>query len=182
MSSKRCLSEDIPPYPNKKNRHRTLAMPVFWCRWRDLPGCGQSGGGEIAFATRKNSPPDCFLTRTLQVPASIQKTKGIIRMDDAFCLVPVAGLEPARYCYQWILSPPRLPIPTHRRLRSAAEAALRTSYIIAHSNENSNTHFEFFSKTEGRTFVRPSLPIHISWQKCRSDTAYEPDRRGLRCR
>ena len=30
-------------------------------------------------------------------------------------MVPVAGLEPARYCYQWILSPPRLPIPTHRR-------------------------------------------------------------------
>ena len=23
--------------------------------------------------------------------------------------VPAAGLEPARYCYQWILSPPRLP-------------------------------------------------------------------------
>ena len=31
-------------------------------------------------------------------------------------MVPVAGVEPARYCYQWILSPPRLPIPTHRLL------------------------------------------------------------------
>ena len=31
-------------------------------------------------------------------------------------LVPVAGVEPARVLAQRILSPPRLPIPTHRRL------------------------------------------------------------------
>ena len=30
-------------------------------------------------------------------------------------LVPEAGLEPARYRYQRILSPPRLPIPTYRQ-------------------------------------------------------------------
>ena len=29
-------------------------------------------------------------------------------------VVPVAGIEPARHCWQWILSPPRLPVPTHR--------------------------------------------------------------------
>ena len=29
-------------------------------------------------------------------------------------LVPMAGVEPARYCYQRILSPSRLPIPSHR--------------------------------------------------------------------
>ena len=28
--------------------------------------------------------------------------------------MPAAGVEPARYCYQQILSLPRLPIPTHR--------------------------------------------------------------------
>ena len=39
-------------------------------------------------------------------------------------LVPVAGLEPARYRYRWILSPLRLPIPSHRHV-------LGTSYIIA---------------------------------------------------
>ena len=32
-------------------------------------------------------------------------------------LVPVAGVEPARCHHHWILSPPRLPIPTHRRLQ-----------------------------------------------------------------
>ena len=29
-------------------------------------------------------------------------------------MVPVAGVEPARYRYHWILSPARLPIPSHR--------------------------------------------------------------------
>ena len=36
--------------------------------------------------------------------------------SDYMGLVPVAGLEPARYRYQWILSPSRLPIPSHRHL------------------------------------------------------------------
>ena len=30
-------------------------------------------------------------------------------------LVPAAGVEPARYCYQRILSPSRLPIPSRRQ-------------------------------------------------------------------
>ena len=29
-------------------------------------------------------------------------------------LVPVVGLEPTQYCYQWILSPSCLPIPPYR--------------------------------------------------------------------
>ena len=32
-------------------------------------------------------------------------------------LVPVAGLEPARHRWRWILSPLRLPIPSHRHRR-----------------------------------------------------------------
>ena len=31
-------------------------------------------------------------------------------------LVPVAGLEPARHRWRWILSPLRLPIPSHRHI------------------------------------------------------------------
>ena len=34
-------------------------------------------------------------------------------------VVPVAGLEPARYRYRWILSPLRLPIPSHRQIIGA---------------------------------------------------------------
>ena len=36
--------------------------------------------------------------------------------EGSFSILPVAGVEPARYRYQRILSPPRLPIPTHRRV------------------------------------------------------------------
>ncbi len=54
--------------------------------------------------------------------ATIVRTK---KADPRFCrgllfwLVPVAGLEPARYRYRWILSPLRLPIPSHRRIANA---------------------------------------------------------------
>ena len=46
---------------------------------------------------------------------SSQTTAGIVKapLVGAFTM-PVAGLEPARRCRQRILSPPRLPIPTHR--------------------------------------------------------------------
>ena len=33
-------------------------------------------------------------------------------------VVPVAGVEPARPCGHWILSPGRLPIPPHRHMKS----------------------------------------------------------------
>ena len=33
-------------------------------------------------------------------------------------MVPVAGLEPARHRWRWILSPLRLPIPSHRHYRN----------------------------------------------------------------
>ena len=38
-----------------------------------------------------------------------QDTKKAPSKESAF--VPEAGIEPARYCYHWILNPARLPIP-----------------------------------------------------------------------
>ena len=35
-------------------------------------------------------------------------------MKEPVPMVPVAGLEPARHRWRWILSPLRLPIPSHR--------------------------------------------------------------------
>ena len=35
-------------------------------------------------------------------------------------LVPVTGVEPVRYRYHWILSPARLPIPSHRQISKTA--------------------------------------------------------------
>lgn len=40
--------------------------------------------------------------------------------SDYVGLVPVVGLEPTRCRHQRILSPSRLPIPSHRRIRSSA--------------------------------------------------------------
>ena len=44
---------------------------------------------------------------------SVQKNGTSAARSD---MVPVAGVEPARYRYHWILSPARLPIPSHRRI------------------------------------------------------------------
>ena len=46
-------------------------------------------------------------------------------------LVPVAGVEPARYRYHWILSPARLPIPSHRQVHCIlATKVLYTKFEI----------------------------------------------------
>ena len=45
-------------------------------------------------------------------------------------MVPVVGVEPTRYRYHWILSPARLPIPSHRRM---------TGIIITYRFEKINT-------------------------------------------
>ncbi|MDN5361401.1 MAG: hypothetical protein PWP70_448 [Moorella sp. (in: firmicutes)] len=37
-------------------------------------------------------------------------------LEPLLFLVPKAGVEPARYCYHWILSPARLPVPPLRRI------------------------------------------------------------------
>ncbi len=44
------------------------------------------------------------------------KTSAAGYAAEAFLLVPMAGVEPARYRYQRILSPSRLPIPSHRQI------------------------------------------------------------------
>ena len=44
-----------------------------------------------------------------------KKSPNTIGLSKAY-LVPVVGLEPTRYCYHWILSPARLPIPPHRHI------------------------------------------------------------------
>ncbi len=86
-------------------------------------------------------------------------------------LVPVAGVEPARYRYQRILSPPRLPIPTHRRL---------TLIIIYHAA------FVVKSKAAKFSLTQPYFCdiLHISDEgvasaKLCSKSTYSP--KGLAC-
>ena len=68
--------------------------PKGWC-FSELAFRANSPGAEdgtcLAAAravVRKNSPPDCFLTRTLQVPASIQETKAPSKR-----MLPLFGAE-----------------------------------------------------------------------------------------
>ena len=55
-----------------------------------------------------------------------------------FFMVPVVGVEPTRYRYHWILSPARLPIPSHRRNI--------TNDIITKSDTKVNSFFYFLKK------------------------------------
>ena len=70
-------------------------------------------------------------------------------------LVPVAGLEPARYRYRWILSPLRLPIPSHRHV-------LGTNSIIADDLGKCKCFFMFLEKflcwIEKREWISCEMP------------------------
>ena len=52
------------------------------------------------------------------------------QLDSFYKMVPVAGLEPARYRYRWILSPLRLPIPSHRHFYAIADESIWTNRLI----------------------------------------------------
>ena len=72
------------------------------------PDCFRSPAGQ-------NAPQDRFVSPASS-PVRLNQHRGTQRVP--LCLVPVVGLEPTRYCYQRILSPSRLPIPSHRRICS----------------------------------------------------------------
>ena len=64
------------------------------------------------------------LTRKLRVlPPTAPKIIPRL-LSGVLFLVPMAGVEPARYCYQRILSPSRLPIPSHRLIKMCYKTAL----------------------------------------------------------
>ena len=65
------------------------------------------------------------------------KTEPGTRCASRLSLVPVAGLEPARCRHRWILSPLRLPIPSHWHMR---RIVLYISFPI-----KSSPNFNFFA-------------------------------------
>ncbi len=75
-------------------------------------------------------------------------------------LVPVIGVEPIRYRYHWILSPARLPIPSHRRW---------TLFIISHFFENASIISKkviknlFFSKIQTEACENNIFILIFSW-------------------
>ena len=68
---------------------------------------------------RPDSAWRIYATKKISLPtraASFKQKKRVrTRIASRLSLVPVAGVEPAPCCQDWILSPARLPIPSHRQ-------------------------------------------------------------------
>ena len=59
-----------------------------------------------------------FYRSGLKIAVGMKNTQNSSKTKNfgLFRMVPVAGLEPARCRHRWILSPLRLPIPSHRHI------------------------------------------------------------------
>ena len=104
--------------PCSVSRH--WAKPYVWCRWQDLnlhersspvPKTGVSAipPQRHIWCARWDLNPHAEAHAPQTCLSAYSSTR-------AYVMVPLAGLEPARYCYQRILSPLRLPIPPQRHL------------------------------------------------------------------
>ena len=129
-----CLTRKLqvrPPAPKKAG----LCLFVVAEVWRGLSKCGRWGRRVLAptlcdryhasLRLRSLGSAHPCTTRTVRVLPPAPKKAGLclFRHSPAF-LVPMAGVEPARYCYQRILSPSRLPIPSHRLIKMCCKTAL----------------------------------------------------------
>ena len=73
-------------------------------------------------------------------------------------LVPVIGVEPIRYRYHWILSPARLPIPSHRRILLDS---LQTHIVYHNSFQKSSVFFSFLkiSHTQANSHAARGMAV-----------------------
>ena len=108
---------DLPPHHKKRNR------PYCWASM----ACEITAQNSQAFifSLFGDTGGGCFPFKFLGSTKSLMGYKvGYLQKENhpkplvsgGFSMVPVAGVEPARGCPQRILSPSRLPIPTHRHL------------------------------------------------------------------
>ncbi len=136
----RCLMPDILAFYESEEGQREFAEWKSGGKSRDrrtTEGKDKKGGRTVstaapalfAFMKSVSSSGGLSASRWACAPprfgsgcARTAQRKPIIRThplsetgSDYMGLVPVAGLEPARHRWRWILSPLRLPIPSHRR-------------------------------------------------------------------
>lgn len=69
---------------------------------------------EIVMKKAQRIASGLFLQRSASARAARLGKKIAVRNMLTADVVPVTGVEPVRYRYHWILSPARLPIPSHR--------------------------------------------------------------------
>ena len=122
----------------KGRAHRETAAPALFA----FMGSVSSFGG--LSASRSASVPPHFGNGCFH----IGQRKPIIRThplsetgSDYMGLVPVTGLEPVRCRQRWILSPLRLPIPSHRHKGCKGPKAHSAQIIIPHSHRECKNKF-----------------------------------------
>ena len=95
---------------------RNIDVPLVIYKFKKLAGCRGS--------TPRSVMPVAGCHR-VRPPRSVMPVAGCHRVRPPRSVMPVAGVEPARYRYHRILSPARLPIPSHRHI-----GVQRVNYII----------------------------------------------------
>ena len=87
-----------------------LADKVRQYGWRSLTAkeSGRIGGLMTKKRRRWKQDKERLIDICLKTPKALEN-KGKIQYFQGLSNLPAAGLEPARCCHQWILSPPRLP-------------------------------------------------------------------------
>ncbi len=73
-----------------------------------------ANGAALEGCRRWESNPYARWTHAPETCASTNSATSAKVVQNYKSRVPKAGIEPARYCYHWILSPARLPIPPLR--------------------------------------------------------------------
>ena len=105
---------------NQKNRHTEKPLSTgFTVLCRSTKRSTQKQASVCKTVSLKRMKINCGLTSkpNEHILYAIAVTKKIILpLSKMIPLVPVIGVEPIRYRYHWILSPARLPIPSHRRI------------------------------------------------------------------
>ena len=93
---------------------------VHWLLRTGVPGAADKEVRYRSCTDRRRNADDAG--EGIRVYATIIIKKQVLRMDSirSTCfLVPVTGVEPVRHRWRWILSPLRLPIPSHRHIEPA---------------------------------------------------------------
>ena len=109
--------------PSRRTK-KSRAMPV--CGSGSVAGCRIAVVGVGASLRRLCATAivhPCTTRKLRVLPPAAPKIMPRL-LSGALFLVPMAGVEPARYCYQRILSPSRLPIPSHRLIKMCCKTAL----------------------------------------------------------
>ncbi len=113
------LCASSPPSTKKAG----LCLFVITKVWRGVSKCGRLGRCIVQRLCSTAIVHPCTTRKLRVLPPAAPKNSTPLASGVLF-LVPMAGVEPARYCYQRILSPSRLPIPSHRLIIMCCKTAL----------------------------------------------------------